>query len=148
LGERVDVRVASLHRTFPGVVARFADKVDESTRTMKTEVDVLNPSLVLIPGMYAEVDLITEQRNNVLSVPMEAVDGSGDSAQVYTVQPSGVIQIVPVHLGIESAQRMEIRSGDLKEGDSVVVGSRSGLKDGNKVQPKVVSLAADTAPKQ
>jgi RND family efflux transporter MFP subunit len=148
LGERVDVRVASLHRTFPGVVARFADKVDESTRTMKTEVDVLNPSLVLIPGMYAEVDLTTEQRNNVLSVPMEAVDGSGDSAQVYTVQPSGTIQIVPVRLGIESAQRMEIRSGDLKEGDSVVVGSRSGLKDGNKVQPKVVSLAADSAPKQ
>ena len=28
-------------------------------------------------GMYAEVDLITEQRKNVLSVPVEAVDGSG-----------------------------------------------------------------------
>lgn len=148
LGERVDVKVASLHRTFPGVVARFADKVDESTRTMKTEVDVLNPSLVLIPGMYAEVDLTTEQRNNVLSVPMEAVDGSGDSARIYTVQPSGVIRIVPVHLGIESAQKSEVLSGDLKEGDSVVVGSRSSLKDGNKVQPKVVSLAADSAPKQ
>ena len=50
-------------------------------RTMKTEVDVHNPSLVLVPGMYAEVDLTTEQRKNVLSVPVEAVDGSGDSAQ-------------------------------------------------------------------
>src|SRR5580658_8973009 len=143
LGEPVDVRVSALNRTFPGVVARFSDKVDESTRTMKTEVDVLNPSLVLIPGMYAEVDLTTEQRKNVLSVPMEAVDGSGDSAQVFTVQPSGVLQIVPVHLGVETSHRIESRSGELKEGDEVVVGSRSGLKNGAKVQPKVITLAAD-----
>jgi RND family efflux transporter MFP subunit len=147
LGEPLDVRVSALHRTFPGRVARFAEKVDQSTRTMKTEVDVPNPTLVLVPGMYAEVDLVTEQRKNVLSVPVEAIDGSGSSARVYTVQPSGTIQIVPVRLGIETAQRIEIRSGDLKEGDSVVVGSRSGLKDGNKVQPKTISLAGDSLPK-
>src|SRR5580658_4628979 len=148
LGEPVDVRVSALNRTFPGVVARFSDKVDESTRTMKTEVDVLNPTLVLIPGMYAEVNLTTEQRKNVLSVPVEAVDGSGDSAQVYTVQPSGTIKIVPVHLGVESAQRIEVKSVDLKEGDDVVVGSRSGFKNGDRVQPKVISMAADSASKQ
>jgi RND family efflux transporter MFP subunit len=147
LGEPVDVRVSALKRTFPVRVARFADRVDQSTRTMKTEVDVPNPTLVLIPGMYAAVNLITEQREHVLSVPVEAVDGSGNSAHVYTVQPSGTIQIVRVGLGIETAQSIEVRSGDLKEGDSVVVGSRSGLKDGNKVQPKVINLAADSAPK-
>ena len=141
LGGRVDVRVSALNRSFPGVVARFADKVDESTRTMKTEVDVPNPSLMLVPGMYAEVDLTTEQRRNVLSVPAEAVNGSGDAASVYTVQPSGALQIVPVHLGIESARLVEIRSGDLKEGDSVVVGSRAGLKAGSIVRPKVITLA-------
>lgn len=148
LGEPVDVKVSALNRTFPGVVARFADKVDESTRTMKTEVDVQNPTLVLVPGMYAEVDLITEQRKNVLSVPVEAIDGSGDAARVFTVQQSGTIQIVPVHLGIETARTIEIRSGELKEGDKVVVGSRSGLKDGASVQPKIIALATDSAPKQ
>jgi multidrug efflux pump subunit AcrA (membrane-fusion protein) len=96
---------------------------------------------------FAEVDLITEQRKNVLSVPVEAVDGSGSSARVFTVQPSGAIQIVPVGLGIETAREIEIRSGDLKDGDDVVVGSRAGLKDGSKVQPKVIRLAGDSAPK-
>jgi len=147
LGEQVSVRVSAMNRTFRGRVARFADRVDQATRTMKTEVDVPNPSLVLIPGMYAEVDLTTEERKNVLSVPMEAVDGSGDSARVFTVQPSGTIQIVPVHLGIENAQRIEIRSGDLKEGDSVVVGSRAGLRQGIKVRPKVITLAGGSVPK-
>jgi RND family efflux transporter MFP subunit len=147
LGEPVDVRVSALHRSFPGRVARFSDKVEEATRTMKTEVDVPNPTLVLVPGMYAEVDLLTEERKHVLTVPVEAVDGSGSSARVFTVQPSGIIQIIPVGLGIETARQIEIRSGDLKEGDDVVVGSRAGLKDGNKVQPKVIRLTGDSAPK-
>ena len=147
LGEPVDVRVSALHRSFPGRVARFSDKVEEATRTMKTEVDVPNPTLVLVPGMYAEVDLFTEQRKHVLTVPVEAVDGSGSSARVFTVQPSGIIQIIPVGLGIETARQIEIRSGDLKEGDDVIVGSRAGLKDGNKVQPKVIRLTGDSAPK-
>ena len=147
LGETVNVKVSALNRSFPGRVARFEDRVDQSTRTMKTEVDVPNPTLLLVPGMYAEVDLTTEQRKNVLSVPMEAVEGSGASASVYVVQPSGAIQIVPVRLGIENAQRIEVRAGDLREGDDVVVGSRAGLKAGGKVQPKVITLAADSAPK-
>ena len=147
LGGQVDVTVSAMNRTFPGRVARFEDRVDQSTRTMKTEVDVQNPSLLLVPGMYAEVDLTTDQRKNVLTVPAEAIDGSGESARVFTVQPSGAIEIVPIHLGIESAQRSEVRSGNLKEGDSVVVGSRAGLKQGDKVQTKVISLAADPAPK-
>ncbi len=147
LGEMVNVKVSALNRSFPGRVARFEDRVDQSTRTMKTEVDVPNPTLLLVPGMYAEVDLTTEQRKNVLSVPMEAVEGSGAFASVYVVQPSGTIQIVPVRLGIENAQRIEVRGGDLREGDDVVVGSRAGLKAGGKVQPKVITLAADSAPK-
>jgi len=147
LGERVDVRVSALHRSFPGRVARFSDKVDESTRTMKTEVDVPNPTLVLVPGMYAEVDLVTEEHKHVLTVPVEAVDGAGSAARVFTVQPSGAIQIIPVALGIETARQIEIRSGDLKDGDDVVVGSRSGLKDGNRVRAKVIRLASDATPR-
>jgi RND family efflux transporter MFP subunit len=147
LGEPVDVKVSALNRTFPGRVARFSDQLDPSTRTMKTEVDVPNPTLTLVPGMYAEVDLITEQRNHVLSVPVEAVDGSGDTARVFTVRPSGAIEIVPVRVGVETANRVEIRAGDLQEGDEVVVGSRATLKNGSKVQPKTTTLSGDAASK-
>ena len=57
IGQQVEVRVPTLNRSFPGKVARFADKLSLATRTMDTEVDVPNPSLLLIPGMYAEVNL-------------------------------------------------------------------------------------------
>jgi RND family efflux transporter MFP subunit len=135
VGGTVDVRVPSLDRTFPGRVVRFAEKIQLSTRTMDTEVDVPNPSLTLIPGMYAEVNLRVEERKNTLTVPLDAVEGTGASARVYIVQPPGVIHFAPVVLGMETAQRVEIRSG-LQEGDQVIVGRHAGLKDGDKVQAK------------
>lgn len=139
LGEPVNVKVSSLNRSFPGRVARFADQLDPATRTMKTEVDVPNPTLTLVPGMYAEVDLITEQRSHALSVPVEAVDESGDAARVFVVR-SGMIDVIPIQAGIETARLVEVRAGDLQEGDEVVVGSRASLKNGVKVQPKIVAL--------
>ena len=147
LGQPVDVRVSALNRTFPGRVARFADKLDEATRTMKTEVDVPNPALELVPGMYADVDLVMEERKNVLSVPVEALDISGGLIRIFVVRTSGVIAIIPVRTGIESADRVEIRSQDLSDGDDVVIGSRAGLRDGMKVQPKIITLASAVSPR-
>jgi RND family efflux transporter MFP subunit len=133
VGGTVDVRVTSLGRTFPGKVARLADKIQPATRTMDTEVDVRNPSLTLIPGMYAEVDLRVEEHRNALAVPLDAVDRSGAAPRVYTVAAGNAIRIVPVTLGIEGDQQVEIRSG-LEEGTVVVVGRRAGLKEGQRVQ--------------
>jgi len=133
VGETVDVRVSSVGRTFPGRVARFAGKIQPSTRTMDTEVDVPNPTLTLIPGMYAEVNLQVDDRRNALSVPLDAVDRSGTSSTVYTITAAGAIRIIPVTLGTESDQRVEVRSG-LQDGDVVIVGRRAGLKDGQQVQ--------------
>jgi len=147
LGEPVDVQVSALHRTFPGVVKRFSDKVDESTRTMKTEVEVQNPNLQLVPGMYAQVDLIAEQRKNVLAVPVEAIDGTGGAARVFAVRPTGTIEILPVTLGLENAYLVEIRGGDIHDGDEVIVGPRAGLQQGDKVQPKMIASSAGSVPK-
>ena len=85
VGETVDVRVPSLGRTFPGRVARFAEKMQPSTRTMDTEVDVPNPTLTLIPGMYAEVNLHIAESRGALAVPLDAVDRSTSAARVYVV---------------------------------------------------------------
>jgi RND family efflux transporter MFP subunit len=139
VGEPLDVKVSSLERTFPGRVARFAAKIQESTRTMDTEVDVPNPTLTLIPGMYAEVKLRLDGRTNVLTVTLDAVDRSGPAPRVYSVTSAGVIRIVPIATGLETDQRIEVRSG-LEEGDTVVVGRRAGLKEGQRVQVRPLEV--------
>ncbi|HZS53895.1 MAG TPA: efflux RND transporter periplasmic adaptor subunit [Bryobacteraceae bacterium] len=135
-GQTVDVTVAALHRTFPGHVTRFADEVQKSTRTMDTEVDVSNPNLMLVPGMYADVKLRLQQSNNALTVPLDAVDESTGSPEVFAVRDS-VIRILPVTTGLGTPQQQEIRSG-IQENEFVVTGRHAGLHDGERVQTKLI----------
>jgi RND family efflux transporter MFP subunit len=157
VGERVDVKVPSLHRTFPGVVARSSDKVQTSTRTMDTEVDVRNDNLILVPGMYAEVDLVLQHAPGALAVPVEAVDvessGQSGSTQNESGQKHGTVLLVSntnlerrtVALGIETATSFEILSG-LTAGDLVVIGSRAGLQPGQAVKPRLTALSLGEKP--
>jgi RND family efflux transporter MFP subunit len=145
LGQQVDVRVPTLKRSFPGRVARFSDKLSLATRTMDTEVDVPNANLILIPGMYAEVNLSLDNRHRVLVVPVPAVDVGSDesSGQVVVVTPENRIEIRKVQIGLQTSTKVEIRSG-LKEGDLVVVGSRAGLEPGQDVRPKVTTMGSSS----
>jgi RND family efflux transporter MFP subunit len=150
LGQTVSVNVPSMHRTFPGKVARVEGKLDLSTRTMNTEVDVANPSLLLIPGMYAEVNLTLDQQLDALCVPVTAVDtgaDSGDNAHTGTVMivgPDNRLASRKVKLGLETANLIEISSG-LSDGDLVVIGNRASLQPGQTVQPKLTSLTASSS---
>ncbi len=139
-GSTLEVMVPSLHQTFPGRVARTADTLQTSTRTMDTQVDVVNANFVLVPGMYAEVNLRLDEHDNALAVPVDSVAGTGDAAQVFVVK-DGKLRSTTVSTGLETAQRVEIRSG-LQDGDLVVVGRQSGLKDGQAVQPKIADFAS------
>lgn len=141
-GESVEVNVPSLGRTFAGKVARFADKVQTDTRTMPTEIDVQNPQLVLVPGMYAEVHLTIDERKDTLAVPVTAVSSADGRATVYAVSSEGRIEERPVSTGLQTAGHIEIRSG-LTPGDLVVIGNRSQLRPGEPVKPRVTEMIAE-----
>lgn len=142
IGQQVEVRVPTLNRTFPGKVARFSDKVTYQTRTMDTEVDVPNPSLVLIPGMYAEVNLTLASHDAVIAVPIMAIDeDAAGGGSVMVITPNNRVEVRHVALGLETATQVEIRSG-LNDGDIVVLTGRATLKAGQEVRPKVTAMAA------
>ncbi|HEY0162448.1 MAG TPA: efflux RND transporter periplasmic adaptor subunit [Edaphobacter sp.] len=132
-GQPVQVDVISLGRTLQGKVTRYANSVQTSTRTMDTEVDVPNPDGKLVPGMYAEVHLHLAARPNVLSVPLDAVEGLGTSVQQTYVVRDGIIHLIPIKVGLQTATRVEILSG-LQSGEKVIVGRHTGLSDGEKVE--------------
>jgi RND family efflux transporter MFP subunit len=138
IGQRVEVRVPTLNRSFPGLVARFTGRVTAATRTMDTEVDVPNPNLVLMPGMYAEVNLAVEQRAGALAAPVTAI---GPGNEVMVVTPENRLEVRKVQTGMETADKVEIKSG-LNKGDLVVVAGRSSLRAGEEVKPKILTLVS------
>jgi len=137
-GEPVNVNVVTLNRKLQGTVTRFADTVAVSTRTMATEVDVPNSDGTLIPGMYAEVRLHLADRKDVLSVPLDAVDGIGTSAPQAWVVHDDTAHLVSVKPGLQTASRIQILSG-LSAGDHVIVGRHTGLAEGEKVSPALAT---------
>jgi RND family efflux transporter MFP subunit len=138
IGDPVNVRVPSLNQTFPGKVARFSVDVRSDTRTMHTEVDVLNPQRVLVPGLYAEAELQLDRKDNIPSVPVQALIREGDKASVLVVNTNGVLEQRSVQVGLQTSNDAEIVSG-LEDGERVVVSDRSGLKAGQKIRAQVVA---------
>ncbi len=139
VGDPVDVRVPSLSKTFPGKVARFSVDVKEATRTMHTEVDIQNRDRILMPGLYAEADVALEHRDDIPTIPLQAVNHEGNKTTVFVVGGNGEIESRPITLGLQTANDAEVVSG-LVEGEQVVVSDRSGLKPGDKVHPQVVQI--------
>lgn len=141
-GEPVDVRVTNPPRTLRGKISRYADSVQMNTRTMDTQVDVPNGDGALVPGMYAEVHLHLAKRPDVLSVPVDAVDGLGTSVEQAYVVRSGVIHVVQVTTGLQTPSRLEVLTG-LQRGDQVIVGRHTGLSEGEAVQAKSATYESE-----
>jgi len=144
-GNPVEVNVTTLNRSFAGKITRSADSLEMSTRTMDTEVDVPNPDGSLVPGMYAEVHLHLATHPNVLSVPVDAVEGLGTTVQHVYLVHQGRLHLVPVTIGLQTPSRVEILSG-LHAGDQVVVGRHSGLSEGEGVVPRQASYETSDSP--
>ena len=131
----VDVHVESLGRTFAGTVARFSDRLDGDTRTMRVEVDVPNPTLELVPGMYAQASIALDQATDALTIPVQAIDRTEKGASVVVVSRQGAVERRDVELGLETADRVAVTRG-VDAGDLVVTGNRAQLKAGEIVRPK------------
>ncbi|MCX6926070.1 MAG: efflux RND transporter periplasmic adaptor subunit [Verrucomicrobia bacterium] len=141
VGDPVEVRVESLAGTsFTGIITRTTDRVEEQTRTMTTEIEVPNPNLTLVPGMYATVVLKVERRPQALAIPTGAVH-TGQKPSVFVVNDKREVEERPVTLGMETPNSYEVLAG-LKEGDLVLIGSGSQVRPGQTVEPKLVGPLA------
>ncbi|HEV3484262.1 MAG TPA: efflux RND transporter periplasmic adaptor subunit, partial [Vicinamibacterales bacterium] len=112
--------------TFTGKVSRVAPVFDPATRTAEMEIEVPNPGFRLKPGMYARVNLTTEQRENALVVPANAVVDREGQRGVFLAQ-NNTAAFRPVGVGIEEASRIEILRG-VTDGDQIITTGAAALQ--------------------
>jgi len=136
MGDPVEIHIQSFEKPIAGTISRFTRKIETATRTMEVEVDVPNPDLTLIPGMYASVALKLEQRQKTLVVPVEAVSRQKTSS-VYLIDNENRIEEREVKLGLETPGKLEVLEG-LSENDRVMIGSRAEVKPGQTVIAKLL----------
>ncbi len=138
-GQTARLSVSNLPgRQFTGTVARTANALDPTSRTLLVELHVPNAEGVLMPGMYAQVDLSSTRTNPPLLVPSEALIVRGDGAAVALVRPDHTVHLQKIQVGRDYGDRLEVLGG-LQEGDMIIPNPGDAAREGIKVNP--VSLA-------
>lgn len=138
-GLPADVSVQEIpNRKFTGHVARTSSALDASSRTLLTEIDIANPGMTLLSGMYAQVHLHLTRHAPALLVPATALVVRPQGPQIVTVdnaQPGQLttIHFRPVTVGRDLGGTVEIQSG-VTDGMPVVSNPSAELSDGMKVR--------------
>jgi RND family efflux transporter MFP subunit len=125
-----------------GEVARTADALDATTRTLRTEIDVNNGILELVPGVYANVKLGVSTSSRDFIVPSNTLLFRSEGMRVALVDANQHIHLQPVSLGRDFGSNVEITEG-LNEQDRIVISPADSIYDGQQV-----SVASDGKPQQ
>jgi len=121
LGAEAVIRVR--HRPdlqFSGRISLIYPQVSLETRAARVRIEIANPDLVLLPNMYAEVDIEAGEVAPQITVPDSAVIDSGTRKIVIIDRGEGRFEPREVKTGLRGAGLVEILDG-VAEGDSVVV---------------------------
>ncbi|PWT90829.1 MAG: efflux RND transporter periplasmic adaptor subunit [Blastocatellia bacterium] len=134
-GDRINFTVPAYPgETFTGLVARISHTLDEKTRTMPVEVDVINESARLAPGMFPEVVWPAKRLQPSLFVPASAIAVTTDRTFLDRIR-NGVVEWVDVKRGVSMGDLVEV-FGDLAEGDVVAMRGTDELRAGTRVNVK------------
>jgi len=110
-------------RVWEGKVEFVYPTIDPKTRTLQARLVFDNPDEALKPDMYANVNIYAGPKNDVLSIPREALIKTGDEQRVILDLGEGKFKARKVMAGMESGDFVEITAG-LQEGDRVVTSAQ------------------------
>lgn len=134
IGQTVDVRVDAFRgEMFTGEVYAIAPEVDVGGRSFMVRAQIPNDDSRLIPGLFAQVELVLERKENALLIPEAALMPAGDKQYVYRIDDGKAVR-TEVSLGIRQGDFVEVISG-LNPGAQIVTAGQMKIMDGSKVQP-------------
>jgi len=127
-------------KRYPGKIARTANAIDPTTRTLRAEVDLENPSGEILSGAFGQVHLKLENATPALLVPVSALLFRAEGPRIATVAEGSKVRLLPVVIGRDFGTQLEITSG-LTPDASVIDSPPDSLADGEEVR-----VAAKTPP--
>ncbi len=149
------------NRQFEGRITRTARAVDVGSRTMLTEIQVKNPDLVLLPGMYVTVRLLTPRTEPPLMIPGSSVMAGATGLKVAILTdlkpedvppastgprrtyPPGAkrIHLQTIRVGRDYGQEIEVLAG-LEGWEFVVLNPGDDVEEGAAVMPIAAPVRA------
>ena len=134
LGDRLSVIFPEVAgQKFEATISRMTNALDPITKTMRLEIDITNKDRKLMPGMYAKIELTIRSGANSLSVPHPALLVEKNQYFIYKVV-NGVVEKMPVRMGVQNKNFVEILNTELKADDQIIVMGKQLISPGMKVE--------------
>ncbi len=135
MGDEISFSVKALpDQRFKARIARLAGALDLRLRAERVEMDVINTTKRLLPGMIAEVTIPMPARDSSFIVARTAVVSSQEKVFVIRVN-NNKAEWVEVEKGRNIDDRTEV-FGKLNEGDLVIVEANEEIRNGSEVEVK------------
>jgi RND family efflux transporter MFP subunit len=126
---------------FKGSITRTTEALDPATRTLLVEIDMPNKERRLQAGTFVSATLYLKQHPGALVIPPAAiVTGVNNEKAVFTAE-QGKARYVAIKTDLDDGKWLEVTDGLTGNEDIIVVG-KSGLKDGQAVNPSPYNLPA------
>jgi len=143
VGQKVDITADILDgENVQGEVVRISPTGElkdgtTSDRVIPVYISVTQKDERLIAGITAKATIHIAKAEQALIVPYEAIgEPEEGNTVVYVVQEDNTIHIVPVELGLETDLYVEIKGGELTEGQTIVLNPSASLTEGASVLPQ------------
>lgn len=140
VGQKVTITAEVLGgESVEGTVSRISptgEAKDAASKEMviPVQIDIVKADTNLIAGVTAKARILIEKKNDVLTVPIDSILQNPDTGESFVMVLIGTqIKKVAVELGIEGDFDVEILSGELSEGDQVVLSPTFDMTDGMEV---------------
>ena len=114
-------------------ISRAAAKNEKGASIIQGEIHIDNPDTDLYLGVDARVMVEGNKAENVVMIPVEAINIGKDGSFVYVVT-DGMVQKRMVTAGISSDEYTEIKKG-LEVGEQVIISVDAGIEEGMAVNP-------------
>lgn len=132
VGQSVQVSISALdNKKVTGVIDKISPNSNSKDNSYTVKVKIDNSTGELKAGMFARVSLPSEKKDNILTVPNEALKMENNVNYLY-VADNGKVKKVSVDIGISNEKVTEI-TGNIKEGTSVIVEGQNLLSNGDKI---------------
>jgi RND family efflux transporter, MFP subunit len=132
IGQPASVTLEGSDKTYTGIVKNIDLSADTTTRVFNCKINIDNTDNMLHPGVFTKVELISDQKTQIMSVPINALIGTEGDYSVF-VNDNGAAKKQKVTIGDTDQNNVQITSG-IKDGDQVICTNTSTLQDGDEIE--------------
>jgi RND family efflux transporter MFP subunit len=132
IGQAATITIDGSDKTYNGTVETMDLSADTSSRVLNCKIKIdSNGDKSLLPGFYGKVNLSSDEKATMITVPISALAGNEGNYSIF-INDNGIAKKQKVTIGETNKNDMEITSG-IKEGDQIICSNLSTLQDGSAI---------------